>query len=147
MRFSTLLPVLRRYFWVLPLLAILAWANWEEPAMHHFARPGATAIWQLAPLSTPAAAEALRVKLAAEPGVSACAISSNTGCVAFVYRPDEVTPEALYQAVSRLGARVLTEPTALSAPTMRQCPVPPGVVLTLDKVRFALNVRRFFVSL
>jgi hypothetical protein len=115
--------------------------------MHHYARPGATAIWQLAPLSSPAATEALRVKLAAEPGVSACAISTNTGCVAFVYRPDEVTPAVLYQAVTRSGARVLTEPSAQSAPTMRQCPVPPGFLLALDKVRFALNLRRFFVSL
>lgn len=134
-----------RIFCILPLVCLLAWANWEAPAMHHFARPVETAIWQLAPLSNPAAAETLRRRLATETGVSACAISLRTGCVALVYHPDEVTPDRLYAAVGRAGGHILTNPTPSAAPALRQCPVPPGALVFVDKVRFALNLRRFFV--
>lgn len=127
----------------------MVWANWQAPEMHHFVRPAATAIWQLAPLGSSAAAQALQARLAAEPGVAACAVSLRSGCVAFVYHPDEVTPAALYQAVGRQGAQVLlnspvTPPAARAA--IRECPVPPGFARLLDQVRFALNLRRFFVS-
>ncbi|WP_375415976.1 hypothetical protein [uncultured Hymenobacter sp.] len=146
-RIPTPLVLLIRYAWALPLLAVLAWANWETPQMHHFVRPAATAIWQLAPLDSPAQAEALRLRLAAEPGVAACAVSLRTGCVALVYHPDEVAPAALYQAVVRFGAHVVSEPPAnVGAPVLRECPVPPGYFLLIDRVRFALNLRRFFVT-
>ncbi len=134
-------------FCTLPIIALLTWANWEAPAMHHFVRPAETAGWQLAPLGSPAAAEALRLRLAAEPGVSACAVSVRTGCVAFVYHPDEASAAALYAAVGRAGARIITTPpAAAAAPALRQCPVPPGAFAFIDKVRFALNLRRFFVA-
>lgn len=138
---------LLRYGWTLPLLALLVWANWSAPEMHHFARPAATAIWQLAPLGSPAAAQALETQLAAEPGVAACAVSLRTGCVALVYHPDEVAPPALFAAVGRGGGRVLTNPpTTAAPPAIRQCPVPPGYLLLVDRVRFALSLRRFFVA-
>lgn len=116
--------------------------------MHHFVRPAATAIWPLAPLGSPAAAQALQAHLAAEPGVAACAVSLRTGCVALVYHPDETAPGALYQAVGRYGARVLTHAPAPSANAAapRECPVPPGYLLLIDQVRFTLNLRRFFVA-
>ncbi len=137
----------RRHWWLAGPLAVLAWANWEAPEMHHFVRPAATAIWQLAPLGSPDQARALEARLAATPGVAACAVSPRTGCVAFVYHPDEATPGALYQAVERNGARVVTAPPARSAPAgLRGCPVPPGYALLVDRIRFALNLRRFFVA-
>lgn len=128
------------------LVVVLAWANWEEPAMHHFVQPVETAIWQLAPLDS-AAAQALEARLAAEPGIAACAVSLRTGCAALVYHPNQVTPAALYEAVHRQGGRVISNPsTSAVAPVMRECPVPPGYVLLIDRVRFMLNVRRFFVT-
>lgn len=132
-------------WWLAVPGALLVWANWEAPEMHHFVRPAATAVWQLAPLGGPEAVHTLETRLAAVPGVSACAVSVRTGCVALVYRPEEASPEALGQAVRRNGGRVVSAPPA-PAVAVRQCPVPAGYVLWLDQVRFALNLRRFFVA-
>lgn len=129
------------------IVGLLTWASWTAPEMHHFVRPVATTVWQLAPLPDAASAQALQTRLAAEPGVSACAVSPRTNCVAFVYHPEEATPLALYEAVNRSGARVLESPLpAAAAPAMRQCPVPPGYFQFVDELRFALNLRRLFVS-
>ncbi|MGI4886014.1 MAG: hypothetical protein ACRYFR_13745 [Janthinobacterium lividum] len=135
--------VSRRRWWLAGPLAVLLWANWDAPEMHHFVRPAATAVWQLAPLGGPAA-RVLEARLAAAPGVAACAVSPRTGCVAFVYHPAETTPDALYQAVACGGARVVTPPPRPSPAALRQCPVPPGYLLLVDQVRFVLNLRRFF---
>ncbi len=129
------------------LLSLLIWANWDAPEMHHFVRPAEMTVWQLAPLHDAVTAQALQTLLAGEPGVSACAVSTRTGCVAFVYHPDEVTPQALYNAVGRYGAQVMNNPAAMpTPPIIRQCPVPTGYLLAIDHIRFALNLRRFFVS-
>lgn len=146
-RLPAVFRVVLRRSWAWPPLALLLWANWAAPEMHHYLRPAEMRVWQLAPLASPAAAQALATQLATEPGVSACAVSPRTNCVAFVYYPDKVTPAALYQAVGRRGARVVAHPPANApAPTLRQCPVPSSYLLFLDQVRFALNLRRFFVS-
>lgn len=146
MRFFTLPRTLLRRSWMLPFAALLTWANWDAPDMHHFVQPAETAIWQLAPLGSAADAESLRVQLAAQPGVSACAVSPRTNCVALVYHPEAVTVEALYRAVSQAGAKVITDPPVSAAPAVRQCPVPPGAFVVVDQIRFALNVRRFFTN-
>lgn len=136
-----------RWSWALPFVALLLWASWDAPEMHHYVRPVEVAVWQLAPLPSPAAAQTLATRLATEPGVSACSVSPRTNCVAFVYHPGEANLLELYQAISRHGARVIDNPPAPTiAPAIRQCPVPTGYVLLLDKVRFALNLRRLFVS-
>ena len=116
--------------------------------MHHFVRPVEITIWQLAPLGNDSArAYTLQRHLATEAGVSACAVSPRTNCVAFVYHPEQTTLTALYQAVSHYGARVIDNPPASTiTPAIRQCPVPGSYLVWLDRVRFALNVRRFFVS-
>ena len=115
--------------------------------MHHFVRPVEVVVWQLTPLANSAAAPVLRGRLAAEPGVSACAVSPRTNCVALVYHPESTTPEALYRAVGRYGGRVVSNPPPPAAgPVLRQCPVPSGYVVLLDQLRFALNVRRFFTA-
>ncbi|MGI4821369.1 MAG: hypothetical protein ACRYFV_09175 [Janthinobacterium lividum] len=146
-RLSSIVNFIIRRSWALPVVAILLWANWEAPEMHHFVRPVEMIVWQLAPLATPAAAQNLATQLATEPGVSACAVSPRTHCVAFVYHPAEVSPEALYEAVEHRGGRVLDHPlTNAPKPALRQCPVPTGYLLLLDQMRFALNLRRFFVS-
>ena len=116
--------------------------------MHHFVRPVEVVVWQLAPLAQdPAAAPALQGCLAAVPGVSACAVSPRTNCVALVYHPEETTPAALYRAVGHYGGRVVNRPpTPAAAPALRQCPVPAGYLTFLDQLRFKLSVRRFFTS-
>ncbi|TPG65970.1 hypothetical protein [Hymenobacter nivis] len=134
--------------WLVGPLAVLAWANWEAPALHSFAAPIALVAWQVPHLPTGPAAEALRARLAAQPGVSACALSAATGTVSVVYRPGEATEAGLRQALAQAGPWVpqaLPEAPA-AAPTGRACPVPAGYVLALERVRFALNVRRFFVA-
>jgi hypothetical protein len=129
------------------VLSLFVWASWDAPEMHHFAHPVEMAVWQLAPLSSPAAAKTLEAELAAEPGVSACAVSTRTGCVALVYHPEQATPDALYEAVGRHGARVVNNPPPpTTPPAIRQCPVPVGYLLAIDRFRFSLNLRRLFVS-
>jgi len=136
-----------RRSWALPVGALLLWANWEAPAMHHYARPVEVTVWQLAPLASPAAAQALATRLATEPGVAACSVSPRTNCVALVYHAGEASPTALYEAVQRHGARVIANPPAPTAsPAIRQCPVPTSYLLVMDQIRFALNLRRFFGS-
>lgn len=139
--------LLARYSWAVPVVALLLWANWEAPAMHHYARPVEVAVWQLAPLANPSVAQTLATQLATEPGVSACSVSPRTNCVAFVYHPGEATLPALYAAVWRRGAQVIDNPPpSLADPAIRQCPVPTSYLALLDEIRFALNLRRFFVS-
>lgn len=115
--------------------------------MHYYVRPVEVIVWQLTPLASPATAQALATQLAAEPGVSACSVSPRTNCVALVYHPGEASPAALYQAVRRHGAHVVDNPPAPTvAPAIRQCPVPASYLAVLDQLRYALNLRRFFVS-
>lgn len=115
--------------------------------MHHYVRPVEVTVWQLAPLASPAAAQRLAGQLATEPGVSACSVSPRTNCVAFVYHPGEASLAALYKAVHRRGAQVIDNPPApTTAPAIRQCPVPTSYLVMLDNLRFALNLRRFFVA-
>ncbi|WP_375438101.1 hypothetical protein [uncultured Hymenobacter sp.] len=132
---------------LLILVTVLIWANWNAPEMHHFVQPATTVVWQLSPLASPAAAQALETQLAETPGVKACAVSWRTNCVAFVYHPDQATPATLIQALNRTGVEVASEGSvATSSPTIRECPVPPGYALLLDRIRFTLNLRRFFVA-
>lgn len=115
--------------------------------MHHFTRPAETLVWQLAPLDS-LATRTLETQVATEPGVAACAISLRTHCVAVVYHPEELTPEILYEALRRNGAQVVHHPPAPAMQAaIRQCPVPTGYLVAVDKFRFALNLRRFFVAL
>jgi hypothetical protein len=129
------------------LLALLIWANWSAPEMHHFTRPAETLVWQLAPLDSLATCT-LQTHLATEPGVAACAVSLRTHCVAVVYHPEELTPDVLYAALRRAGAQVVDQPPVpTTQATIRQCPVPTGYLVALDKFRFTLNLRRFLVTL
>ena len=136
---------LRRWWWLVFPVAVLVWANWQAPEMHHYVHPADSVIWQLAPLESPEAAHALEAQLTTQPGVAACSVSPRTNCIALVYHPDEATPDALYQAIGQSGFRVITSPPARPS-AARQCPMPAGYFLFLDRVRFALNLRRLFVS-
>ncbi|MFD1470183.1 hypothetical protein ACFQ48_18285 [Hymenobacter caeli] len=142
------MSALLRRGWVVGPLALLAWANWEAPALHSYAAPIELVAWQVPHLPTGPAAEALRAHLAAQPGVRACALSAATGTVSFVYRPGEATEAGLRRALAGAGPyapRALPAAPA-PAPAARQCPVPAGYVLGLERLRFALNLRRFFVA-
>ena len=139
---------LLRRGWLVGPLAVLAWANWEAPSLHSFAAPIALVAWRVPHLPTGPAAAALRAHLAAQPGVSACALSAATATVSFVYRPGQATEAGLRRSLAQAGPWV---PRALpgapaAVPTGRQCPVPAGYVLALERLRFALNLRRFFVA-
>ncbi|UOQ69489.1 hypothetical protein [Hymenobacter volaticus] len=132
---------------LLPIGATLTWANWNAPEMHHFVEPAATVVWQLAPLASPTAAHALEMQLTQTSGVKACAVSWRTNCVAFVYHPAQATPATLARAVRRIGVEVVSPHSVPSPrPAIRQCPVPPGYTLLIDRIRFSLNLRRFFVN-
>ncbi|UOQ54317.1 hypothetical protein [Hymenobacter cellulosivorans] len=127
---------------VLALLALLVWGSWTEPSLHEYA-PTTEFITLSAPDLRPGpAAERLQARTQALPGVTACALRPDKQLLTVAYHPDELTADELSQ---QLGLRPL--PTVAPDPAERQCPVPPGYVLALERVRFALNLRRLFVSL
>lgn len=83
------------------------------------------------------------------PGVTACAFSARSQCLTVARKPDQISADALCQELARQSATPLAilPPATLSpAAASRQCPVPAGYVLALERLRFALNLRRFFIA-
>ncbi|PJJ48519.1 hypothetical protein [Hymenobacter chitinivorans] len=127
---------------VLAVLALLVWSSWTEPSLHEYA-PTTEFITLSAPSLHPGpAAQQLQARAQALPGVTACALRPDKQLLTLAYHPDEVTADEVRR---RLGLRPLA--VAAPDPSERQCPVPAGYVLALERVRFALNLRRLFVSL
>lgn len=127
---------------VVVLLAVFVWSSWEEPSLHEYA-PTTEFITLAAPGLAPGpAAQRLQAEASALPGVTACALRADKQLLTLAYHPDELTAAELCQ---KLNLSPL--PVAAPDPTVRQCPVPAGYILVLEQVRFALNLRRLFVSL
>ena len=125
------------------LLALLVWGSWNEPSLHEF-----TPTTEFITLDAPAllhpgpAAARLQARARALPGVTACAVRPEKHLLTLAYHPGELRAEELCR---QLALRPL--PLAAPDPSVRQCPVPPGYITALEKLRFAFNLRRFFVRL
>jgi hypothetical protein len=124
------------------VVGLLVWGSWSEPNLHEFA-PTTEFITLNAPALRPGpAAQQLQARAQALPGVTACALRPDKQLLTLAYHPDQLTAEELCQ---QLGLQPL--PMAAPDPAARQCPVPAGYVLALERIRFALNLRRLFISL
>lgn len=127
---------------LLGLVGLLTWASWQEPNLHDYPQPVNLAAMQLA---SPEAATAMHDRVVALPGITACTVSADNHALAFTYHPDETTPAQVYQQLpAAWHARLYQAPAQLV--TGPQCPVPQGYLVALERVRFALNLRRLFVK-
>jgi hypothetical protein len=124
------------------LVALFVWSSWEEPSLHEYTTQTEFITLNAPGLQPGPAAERLQARIAALPGITAVALRADKQLLTLGYNPEELTQEQLCQT---LALRPL--PVPAPDPTVRQCPVPAGYVLALERVRFALNLRRLFVSL
>ncbi|WP_162910775.1 heavy-metal-associated domain-containing protein [Hymenobacter oligotrophus] len=125
-----------------PVLALLAWANWQTPNLHDYVPPVTVTRLQYQPGPAEPAAVLEQV-----PGVTSCAANPAAGIAVVMHQPEQVSPQQLAAALQRAGVRAtaLPRPPAMVL-TGPQCPVPPSYLLALERLRFALNFRRFFVE-
>jgi cation transport ATPase len=81
------------------------------------------------------------------PGVTACTVAPTTQVAVVSYRPEETTEVAIRQMLAAGGAYVVSPapPLPQTAALGPQCPVPASYVLAVERLRFALNFRRFLV--
>lgn len=105
-------------------------------------------IVRLAGLREPQQATALQAQVAAIPGVTACTITADGQGAVVSYHPDEVSDATVRQTLTANGRFQVTKPhiAAATGPPAPQCPVPATWVVALERIRFALNFRRFFVQ-
>ena len=126
-------------------VALLLWANWQEPNLHDYPAPIGVGALQVTGVQPGPQALALHNCLVQLPGITACTVSPDAHAVAYTYHPDETTPAQVQQQVA---ATFRVQPYhAPAAPVVGpQCPVPVGYITALERVRFALNLRRLFVK-
>ena len=129
-------------FSLLGLTSMLAWASWQEPNLHDYPPPISVAALRLA---SPGTVPAMHDQLVALPGITACTVSPDAHSLAFTYRPDEVTPAQVCQQLPAAWHAQLYEAPAQTVPGP-QCPVPQGYIVAIERLRFALNLRRLFVK-
>jgi hypothetical protein len=130
------------------ILSVLTWANWQEPNLHDFVPPATLTILHVGGLTDPVRAAELARRVAVLDGVTTCNLNPETQVAVVMHYPDQTSAADLRRAFSAGGAYAVSdqkmEPSA--APAGPQCPVPAGYVVALERVRFALNFRRFFVK-
>ena len=128
----------------LAVAALLIWASWEAPARHLYAPALQVLLVEVEGVRTPTQARHLEQQLRAVAGVSACTINSQTGLTTVRYNEDTV-PEAEVRRVLSVGGLFrLRAPARVAPGTERQAP--PGRVPALERLRFALNLRRLWTS-
>lgn len=126
---------------------VVGWASWEDPSLHNYARPVRFLQVQVEGLAVPAEAATVQRQLAAVPGVAACVINSHTQVATVLYHEEDIAQADIERVLSVGGTFRITRPQLVhAAPTDRQCPVPASYLETLGRIRFALNLRRLFIS-
>ncbi|MBC7448246.1 MAG: heavy-metal-associated domain-containing protein [Hymenobacteraceae bacterium] len=142
------LTLLRRASWtiVAAVSGLLLWANWQAPALHGYARPVTVATLRVEGVGSARQAVALERQVSAVPGITACTIQPRAARATLFYHPDETSIPAIQAAFARLGVRHVLPVRAAAVATGPQCPVPSSYVMALDRLRFVLNFRRFWVA-
>lgn len=131
----------------LAVLALLVWANWQEPDLHSFAPSVRLVILKVHGLADPRSAVDLQDRVTHLPGVAACTLEPTVQVAVVSYHPEETTEAAIRQALAAGGAYGVSTapPLPQTAAIGPQCPVPASYVLALERLRFTLNFRRFLV--
>ncbi|GAA4383933.1 hypothetical protein [Hymenobacter koreensis] len=139
-------PFYRRRRWLAGAAmaaALFTWSSWEEPSLHEYAPPTEFITLSAPALQEGPAAVQLQARAQALPGVTACALRPQKQLLTVAYNPERLSAAELCRELGNL--RPL--PVAAPDPAGRQCPVPPGYVQAMERVRFALNLRRLYVSI
>ncbi len=129
-------------------IALLGWANWQDPVLHSYAEPVNMAVFRVDGVRSAEQAVALERRIGAVPGVSACSIQPQTASAHVVFHPAEASVTAIAAAFARNGVAHAT-PLRLPAPpiaTGPQCPVPAAYLVAFEQLRFTLNIRRFWID-
>lgn len=127
------------------LALLLLWSNWQEPNLHDYPTPVTVGALQVAGVQPGPQAAVLHTRLLQLPGITACTVSADAHAVAYTYHPDEITPAQVQQQVaSAFQVREYHAPAG--AAVGPQCPVPTGYFVALERLRFALNLRRLFIK-
>ena len=124
------------------LTALLTWSSWQAPDLSSYARPAEFVVFDAPGLQPGPDSARLQARVEALPGITACAIRPAKQLLVVAFNPDSLSQAQLSQ---RLG--LVAQPPPPPNPSARQCPVPAGYVLALEKARFALNLRRLFLSI
>ena len=130
------------------LVSLLTWANWQEPNLHDYVPSASISLLHVGGLSDPARAASLERRIAVLDGVTDCNLNSQTQVAVVTHYPDQISLADIRRSLSNNGAYVVTEQAFVpaAAATGPQCPVPAGYLVALEKLRFALNFRRFFIQ-
>lgn len=143
--FYRLLPAASRCRLLGVLLAtagLLAWGSWQPPSLSSYARPAEFIILDAPRLYPGPDSARLQARVEALPGITACAIRPAKQLLVVAYNPDSLSQQQLCRQLG-LAPHPLPPPD----PSARQCPVPTGYVVALERLRFVLNLRRLFVRL
>lgn len=144
-------PLSKRIRWILlifllPFLGLVVWANWEEPPLSAYFPPVAWASYQVVGLKTADQASMLDDRLLRIPGVHSCNINPQNQFAILSYNPDEVGEDRLRQAFTQEGMFRLAAPQwkTWEGDPGPQCPVPASYIEKINRLKFALSVRKFF---
>ena len=125
---------------------LLLWSNWQEPNLHDYPVPVTVGALQVTGVQPGPQAAALHARLLQLPGITACTVSADAHAVAYTYHPNEITPAQVQQQVASAFSGVQEYHAPAAAVVGPQCPVPTGYIVALERLRFALNLRRLFVK-
>jgi beta-phosphoglucomutase-like phosphatase (HAD superfamily) len=133
---------------LLVMLGLLViWGSWEEPNLHNYARPVTMMQRQGEGFQNPAQSATAQQQIAAMPGVAACVINTHTQVATVLYREADVSEQEIERVLSVGGTFKLVRPIMVAPkPTGRECPVPASYLETLERIRFAFNLRRLFIT-
>ena len=125
-------------------LGLFTWGSWQDPKLSQYARPVTYLVFNTPHLQSATDSAQLLSQVEHLPGVTACAIRPASQRLVMAFNPDSLSQE---EECQRLGLTVQPPaPPAPIDPSIRQCPVPAGYVLALEKVRFFFNLRRLYIK-
>jgi hypothetical protein len=102
---------------------------------------------QVEGFQNPAQSATAQQQVAAMPGVAACVINIHTQVATVLFHEADVSELDIERVLSVGGTFKVNRPLVVaSAPTGRECPVPASYLETLERIRFAFNLRRLFIT-
>lgn len=141
----------KRIQWILlvllfPFLGLFVWANWEEPPLSAYFPPVAWASYRVEGLHTVDQADMLDGRLLGIPGVHSCNINPQNQLAILSYNPDEVQEDRLRKTFTEGGMFRLAayQWKTWQGDAGPQCPVPASYIEKINRLKFALSVRKFF---
>ncbi|SNC75540.1 hypothetical protein SAMN06265337_2925 [Hymenobacter gelipurpurascens] len=129
------------------LCVLLLWGSWENPNLHEYARPVTMLQLQVEGLQDPKQSATAQQQVAAMEGVAACVINVKTQVATVLFHEADISEQDIERVLSVGGTFKVTRPVMVArVPTGRGCPVPASYLEMLERIRFAFNLRRLFIT-